>query len=239
MRRPRGLAALTITVLAAAAAQGRSAEADRPMSALVQRFLATPDPPAVSYRALRHFDAENDHFHTSAWMDVWTEADDARGFRYEIAAEGGSELIRSRVFRETLETERRMWASGETSRAALTPANYILEEGPPPQDGMASIVLRPRRKDVLLVDGFIVLNKDDGELVRLEGVLARTPSFWTRRVHVTRYYRRFGSIRMPVSVETVANVRIAGTSSLRMSYDYERVNDLHVGDPVLRTTARR
>lgn len=164
-------------------------------------------------------------------MDVWTEADRTRGFRYEIAGEGGSDLIRSRVFRGTLDAERRMWESGGAERAAFTPANYVLEEGPAGDDGMPSIVLRPRRRDVLLVDGFIVVNGDDGELVRMEGLLSKTPSFWTRRVHVTRYYQRFGGIRMPVALESVATLRVAGQSTFRMSYDYERVNDVRVGAP--------
>lgn len=171
-------------------------------------------------------------------MDVWTEADETHGFRYEIASEGGSEFIRSRVFREALETERRMWASGDDHRAAITTANYVLEDGPEGDDGMPSIVLRPRRKDILLVDGFIVLNRDDGELVRMEGLLSKTPSFWTRRVHVTRYFQRFAGVRMPVAVDTVANLLVAGRATLRMSYEYEHVNDVRVGAPQVRAAAR-
>jgi hypothetical protein len=235
MRWPLLGCTLAVWLLALAAAQGGGPPAAAP-SPLVQRFLSIPDPAPSSYRALRHLDAENSHFHTSAWMDVWTEADESLGFRYHIASEGGSEFIRSRVFRETLEMERRMWANGRADRATITPDNYVLEDGPPGDDG-PSIVLRPRRKDVLLVDGFIVLNKDDGELVRVEGLLSKTPSFWTRRVHVTRYFQRFAGVRMPVVVETVANVLVAGRSTLRMSYDYEHVNGVRLGAPQVRNAA--
>ena len=38
-------------------------------------------------------------------MDVWTEAD-ASGFRYRVVAEEGSDYIRSKVFRASLDTER-------------------------------------------------------------------------------------------------------------------------------------
>src|SRR5581483_11854210 len=51
-------------------------------SPLLQRFLANPDPPPTAYRALRHLEARNDHFDSAAWMDVWTEAAGAGGFRY-------------------------------------------------------------------------------------------------------------------------------------------------------------
>ena len=88
---------------------------------------------------------------------------------------------------------------------------------------------------MFLVDGFIVLDRDSAELVRMEGLLAKTPSFWTRRVHVTRYFQRFAGIRMPVDVETVATLLVAGRSTLRMTYQYEQVNGSHVGEPQLRT----
>ena len=69
------------------------------------------DPTPTQFRALRHLEARNDKFEKSAWMDVWTEGD-ASGFRYTIVAEEGSDYIRSKVFRATLETEREMWAAG-------------------------------------------------------------------------------------------------------------------------------
>ena len=234
MRWAAGSCTLAIAVVTAGTVPAGARSADASSSGLVQQFLAVPNPDPVSYRALRHLDAENDHFHTRAWMDVWTEADDERGFRYEIAAEGGSEFIRSHVFRQTLEMETQMWANGAMRRAAITPANYVLEAGPDATDG-PSILLRPRRKDILLVDGFIVLDREGTDLVRMEGLLAKTPSFWTRRVHITRYFQRVAGIRMPVAVDTVANVVVAGKSTLHMSYDYEQVNGSRVGTPQPRT----
>jgi hypothetical protein len=232
MRWPAGLCMLVVAPFFAAAARvGAAAPDGSATSRLVQQFLAIPDPAPYSYRALRHLEAENDHFNSRAWMDVWTDADDVHGFRYEIAGEGGSDFIRTKVFRETLETERRLWTGGTVSdRSAITPANYVLEPGPE-SGGCPSILIRPRRKDILLVEGFIVLDKDGGELVRMEGLLSKTPSFWTRRVHVTRYFQRIAGVRMPVEVESVANLLVAGRATLHMTYEYESVNDVHVGAP--------
>ena len=47
---------------------------------------------------------------------------------------------------------------------------------------------------MLLVDGTIYLNPDNGELVRMEGRLAKSPSFWTRRVEIVRWYRRIAGV---------------------------------------------
>lgn len=195
-------------------------------SETLQRFLALDDPEPYQFRAIRHLEARNDHFGKSATMDVWTEGN-GNGFQYRIIAESGSEYIRSRVFRETLETERAMWAAGSAAGAALTPENYDFEEAGVQPDGSPSLNVKPRRKDVLLVNGTIFLNPEDGDLVRMEGFLAKTPSFWTRRVSITRWYKRFAGVRMPVALESTANVRIAGQSTFRMTYEYESVNGHH------------
>jgi hypothetical protein len=91
-----------------------------------------------------------------------------------------------------------------------------------------------RRKDVLLVDGSIYVNAVDGDLVRIEGRLSKAPSFWTRRVEVIRYYRRINGIRVPVAIESVANVLLAGRSTFKMTYEYETINGVRVGAPLPR-----
>lgn len=164
-------------------------------------------------------------------MDVWTEADTTAGFRYEIVGQGGSDYIRKHVFMPALEGERKMWASNAPDDAALTPANYVFEDRGWQPDGLASIALRARRKDLLLVDGLIFLRPEDGDLVRVEGRLTKSPSFWTRRVEIVRHYQRFVGVRMPIALETVANVLIAGRSTFRMRYEYQSVNGQRIGDP--------
>ena len=43
---------------------------------------------------------------------------------------------------------------------------------------------------------------------------------------------------MPTALESVANVRVAGVSTFRMTYEYESINGRHVGNPQPRTLAR-
>lgn len=204
---------------------------------ILQRFLALDDPTPTQFRALRHLEARNEKFEKSAWMDVWTEADSS-GFHYRIVCEEGSDYIRSKVFRSALDTEREMWATGAPDEGALTPANYVFEDRGAQPDGLASLAVKPRRKNVLLVDGSIYLNPDDGELVRMEGRLSKAPSFWTRRVEIVRWYQRIAGFRMPTALESVAHVRIAGVSTFRMTYEYESINGQHVGTPQPRAVAR-
>ena len=217
-------------LLVTASASGPAGSASSPGVPVVQRYLSSPDPDPTEFRVMRHVDAKSERFGQSAWMDVWTEFD-RNGFRYKIVGEEGSDYIRSKVFRASLETERKMWADGSPARSALTEANYEFEEAGLQPDGLASLTLKPRRKGDLLVDGTIFVNPEDGDLVRLEGRLVKSPSFWTRKVEIVRRYERFAGIRMPVSLESVAHIMIAGKASFKVTYEYESVNGQRFGTP--------
>ncbi len=220
---------LVSALLVIAAAHGSAGTAE-PRPPILDRFLSNPDPTPHQVRALRHLEARNDHFDSSAWIDVWTEAD-ADGFRYRIVDAGGSDYIRAHVLVAALESERQLWQSGDMNRASFTPENYEFESGGVQPDGLVSMVVKPRHKEQLFVEGSLYLTPDDGDLVRLEGRLAKSPSFWARRVDIVRWFRRFAGVRMPVTVESVASVRIAGRSTFRMTYEYETVNGQRVGAP--------
>jgi hypothetical protein len=98
-------------------------------------------------------------------------------------------------------------------------------------DELAQITITPRRKDVLLVEGWVFVRPEDGDLVRIEGRLSKTPSFWTRRVEIVRRYGRLAGVHVPLDIESTAQVLIAGRSTFRMTYEYQAVNGEHVGDP--------
>jgi hypothetical protein len=210
---------------------GAAGRPDAPIaSSALQQFLSFKDDSLVRYRALRHMEAKCEHFASAAWMDVWTEVDAGGSMVYRIAGEGGSDYIRSKVFRGVLDAEQKALSSGAPDRARITMDNYLFahREG---EEGLASVGITPRRKDMLLVDGSIFLRPGDGELVRIEGRLSKTPSFWVRRVDIVRHYRRFGGISMPVGVESIANLLVAGRSTFRMTYEYESIEGRLIGNP--------
>jgi hypothetical protein len=199
----------------------------------VERFLSRADTPLTSFVAFRHLTASARSGQTTGWLTACT-ALDAGGFHYRIVGEGGSGLIRKRVLRAALEAEARARSTGDAARAALDPLNYEFLTSPSAADdepGLARIVLKPRRKDPMLVDGWMFLTVDGSDLVRVEGRLAKAPSFWTRRVNVVRRYARLGAIRVPVSMESNAQVLIVGSGSFAMSYSYAHVNGQPVAEP--------
>lgn len=222
--------AIVFLVAACSAATVEAGRQPIHVSAL-QRFLARGEEPTVEYRALRRLEARNSKFDATAWMTAWTEFDPAIGFRYHVVGEGGSAYIRKHVLRAALEAEQKMWTLREPQRASLTEENYTFQDGGVVPEGLATVGVKPRRKDVLLIEGSIFVLPEDGELRRIEGKLSKNPSLWTRRVDIVRRYERIGGVRVPVLFESTAHVVIAGRSTFRMTYEYETINGQHVGEP--------
>ena len=123
-----------------------------------------------------------------------------------------------------LDAEREAIARGETSRSSLDRSNYTFQPQGMDEDGLAIVRLTPLRKDRVLVAGAMFLNPAEGSLVRLQGRLAKSPSFWVRDVDIVRTYQRFGDAIVPVALESTAQLRMFGSATLRMTYDYSEVD---------------
>lgn len=234
-RRPReftrwGLGFTLLVVLAAgssAAAGGAGDATDR---------LAPPRPePLTQYRAFRRMHARSENFGQEGWLEAWTELD-ARGFRFQIVSERGSDAIRSRVLKAVLKREQDLVEHGDPGSAALTLDNYDFQDATQ-GDGEQYVQMKPKRKDVLLLDGRMVLSQDGSELLRVEGRLTRNPSFWTSLVNVVRHYARLDGVRVPIATESVAKVKFAGTSHFDVRYEYETINGRPVSLAARRTAS--
>jgi hypothetical protein len=160
-------------------------------------------------------------------MEIATELT-AGGFHYRVIDEGGSDLIRKRVFRSMLENEEQVFASGDAARSSFTSINYELTPGNSVEPGLVKLFARPKRKDVTLIDGAVYITDTDADLVRVEGQLAKSPSFWTRRIEVVKQYARVAGLRVPVRIDSTAQIRFAGASTMTMTYHYEMINGINV-----------
>lgn len=220
---------ITTVMVAGAALAGQESATTDERGDLVERFLARVDPPPVSYRAVRRLEARNKRFNAEGWMEVVTELTPGRGFQWTLVSEGGSGYIRDKVLRRALDAERDAVAKNDSTNAALSKANYVFDNRVGPADGdvpvgLARVSITPKRKDTLLVDGHVWLAAADGDLLQVDGRLSKSPSFWTRSVDVMRRYARISGVRVPVEMTSTADVRLAGTSSFRMTYRYESIN---------------
>jgi hypothetical protein len=210
--------------------RGSAAPGGDPTATLV-RFL-TPDPaPLTSYRGTRRLEASARGGKLQASLHVHTELHPDRGFQYRVISEEGAESIRGRVLHPVLDAERRAQAPGDIQQGGLTRENYTFEPPRYSGDGLLRVPIHPRRDHVTLVDGAMFLRPGSGDLVRVEGRLSKRPSFWTRRVDIVREYARIAGVRVPVSMESTAQLLIIGISHFAMTWEYESINGIPVGLP--------
>ena len=208
---------------------------DPTQAALLERFLARDEPALTSYSGTRCLAASNDRFHAAGAMEVAVILTPGRGLEWSILREDGSGYIRSKVLKKALEGERDLIARGEPARAALSLDNYEIAvhaaadaaggEGV----GTARLQLLPRRKDMLLVRGSVLITDPEADILEVQGQLAKTPSWWTTKVDVMRTYGRVAGVRVPVAMSSTAQVRMVGRSHFRMTSTFERVNGRSTG----------
>jgi hypothetical protein len=217
---PMSVWVLGFTLLIAAGLAPVTGQADSSSTGV--RVSISQDAPLIQYRAFRRMHARSERFNQEGWLDAWTELEDGR-FRYTIVSERGSDTIRNKVLKTVLTREQELVAEG-ADRAALTDDNYVFGEAGEQARGERYVLLKPKRKDVVLVDGRMVLSPDGKELLRVEGRLAKNPSFWTSLVNIIRHFAKVDGVQVPVSTETVAKIKFAGQSRLSVVYEYESIN---------------
>src|SRR6476660_4667658 len=136
MRRLAGvLVALTaLTTLALA----EPASTPATFEPVLHRFLSRADEPLVTYRGTRRLEGRNERFNVSGWMEIAAELT-ADGFRYRVIDEGGSDLIRRRVFTAMLENEEQIFANGDAAQSSLTSTNYDLTAAESLEPGLVKL----------------------------------------------------------------------------------------------------
>ena len=208
-----------------------SAAAAAGAASTLGRFLAEYEQSLqslVSYRAVRRLSVVARGGKMTATLTARTTLDPVNGFQFEVLEEDGSGMLRSRVLHGALEAEREAKRREKGAHGALTAANYTFGSGEPTPDGLLRVTIHPVRKDSLLVEGSILLTNEAADLVRMEGLLVKRPSFWTRKVNIIRDYARIGGVRVPVAMGSTADILFAGQSTFSMSYEYESINNVPV-----------
>jgi len=223
----RGAAIILALIALTALATAEPASPPATIEPVLHRFLTRADEPLVEYRGSRYLEAENERLNLYGWMEVATDLGED-GFHYRVIREGGSETIRRRVFRQMLDNEEQLFATRDAQRASFNSVNYDLTPAETAEAGIVKLFAHPKRRDVTLITGAIFVTDTDADLIRAEGRLAKNPSFWTKRVDVVRQYGRIAGLRVPVRIDSTAQMRLAGTSTLTMTYDYEMINGVIV-----------
>lgn len=204
--------------LAPSADSGVAADQFQPV---LDRFNSSAPP---AYRAFRRLEAGNPDSGKHGWLEVWTEHRPGSPFKYNVIREGGYDYVRNKVLRGVLEGESELLADGKPLRAPIVPRNYTVERGGVTDSGLVRLLLHPARKSHGIVRGEAFIEPEIGGIVRMEGRLTKSPSFWVRDVDVTWKFTRIGNDIVPTELSSNARVLFYGRQPFKMTYDYVSVD---------------
>jgi hypothetical protein len=72
----------------------------------------------------------------------------------------------------------------------------------------------PKRKDKSLLSGQIWVDARTFRIRRIEGVPAKSPSFWLKDIHITLQFAQLSGMWIPISFDAIASVRFLGRYTL-------------------------
>jgi hypothetical protein len=72
----------------------------------------------------------------------------------------------------------------------------------------------PKRKDKYLLRGQVWVDASTFRIRRLQGVPAKSPSFWIPTIHITMQFAQLNGMWVPVSFDAIATIRFLGQYTL-------------------------
>jgi hypothetical protein len=115
-----------------------------------------------------------------------------------------------------------------TSTALLTGENYVLtdlEQGTIDGQSHYLLGLTPKRRQKELIAGRAWIDKWSFLVRRIEGQLAKSPSWWLKNVYVKLDFVNLSGTAVQTTMEASADVRLIGKQILRsQTLDYRRIN---------------
>jgi outer membrane lipoprotein-sorting protein len=128
---------------------------------------------------------------------------------------GRGEQVVKRILDHESEMSRR---NSQASAAALNEGNYNFSYlGTDTVDGNQCYVLglRPKRRETELIVGQAWVDKNTFQVRRIEGDVAKTPSWMLKKVHVTLNFADVSGNWLQTGMEAVADVRFVGSQTLQ------------------------
>ena len=183
-----------------------------------------------SFESERHYTLDYTGFPYSRsaemTVDAFYRAPGTKHFK--VASESGSKLILTRVLHRLLESEQES-SDDEANRTAvaLTADNYRFAlRGCDTAAGRDLYVMNvePLRETKFLYRGTVWIDALDFAVTRIDAEPARNPSFWTKRSLIHHQYQKIGEFYLPLSNETVTEVRLGGSSVLKIRYENYKVD---------------
>jgi hypothetical protein len=147
---------------------------------------------------------------------------------FKVISESGSKLIRDRVFKKLLESEKEAAQPAMSAATLLDRDNYSFElVGYEPSRTGGQYVLRvvPKVKSKYVYRGKVWVDGTDFAVTRIEAEPAQNPSFWTKKNEIRHEYEKVEAFWLPARNESISYIRLGGRAILTIEYKDYRVTD--------------
>lgn len=160
---------------------------------------------------------------------------------YRIQRSSGSNRGQQ-VVQRVLKHETDRVSSSNEAQIALTRDNYDFSYvGEATFDDVPCYVLelKPRRREPDLISGHVWIDEHSFLARHIEGELAKTPSWWLRKVRVKLTFANLAGAWLQSSMEAVADVRIVGAHTLTSRVlDYRTISEVATAGNFARSARR-
>jgi len=166
-------------------------------------------------REYRLFKGTDSRPNSEVLVDINNQIDD--GLTYSIRSRSGSGRG-EQVVRRILDKESVIARGSELAQFSLSEANYAFTYlGEAQYDGHPCYLLglKPKRKDVGLLEGKAFVDKSLYLVRQIEGEMVQLPSWWLKAVTLRMEFSDQGGTWIQTSMEAVADVRLVGRHTLK------------------------
>ena len=216
-----------LTLIVADASNAGLPSADEIVAKMVQRDDERRSE-LQGYTSVRRYVLENVKHHKQAEMLVRMVYRKDGSKEFDVISSSGWGGARKHVFPRLLEAETEASRPGGSEDSRITPQNYsfTMLRADEFNDRKAYVIkVVPKKEKKYLMRGTIWLDAEDFAIVRMEGEPAKNPSFWTKRVQFEHKYEKHGPYWLAKSDSSISDVRVFGSTQLRIDYFDYIVND--------------
>jgi hypothetical protein len=172
------------------------------------------------FTCMRRYVIVNERFNKRAEVVVkslWTTP----GYKeFEIVSETGTPALRKKILYRMMDGEKET-AVKTKGQSPITRENYdfrLLGREMVNQRLTYVLELKPRSEKRYLIRGKAWVDAADFAVIRMDGVFAKNPSFWTRDVRTSLEYVKSGEFWLPVRSHSQSDSLLFGTSEVTIEY---------------------
>src|ERR1700751_3180726 len=173
--------------------------------------------PRVSYQVIREYHlsgANNSKANSEVVAEVDFRPPASKDYRIQLSS--GSNRGQQ-IARRVLDKEVESASNENQARATLTRENYDFTYiGDVILAGQRCYLLglKPKRNETYLISGQVWVDQRSFIVRQVEGEVAKTPSWWLKKIHIKLTFGDLGGIWVQTNMEVAADVRVFGSHVL-------------------------